>query len=227
MLQTAGADSATLTAYGNILERRGNINGEFGADAFDIDALYDNFGSTDWFDDLNVDGTTDQGDVDTLVRIILGSDYGDANLDGTVDEQDLNILDANWMQTTGWAGGDFTGDDEAEWLDLALIGTHWQGAGDFLDAAEQAGVVNVGDLTGDGFVGAADLDVILAHWGDAVETFNLSRGDLTGDGLVGNADLQVVLSRWGEGTPPDVNIPEPGTLSLLVLSAVCLSRRRR
>ncbi|MFI4861127.1 MAG: PEP-CTERM sorting domain-containing protein [Phycisphaerales bacterium JB063] len=227
VLQTGGADGATLAAYEGVLQRRGNINGQFGTDAFDIDALYDRLGSADWFDDLDSDGTTDQGDIDTLVRVILGSEYGDANLDGAVDEQDLAVLDANWMQSTGWAGGDFTGDAQAEWLDLALIGTHWQGDGDFLDAAQAAGVVNVGDLTGDGFVGVADLDILLANWGDSVETYNLARGDLTGDGLVGNADLQLVLNHWGEGSPPDVNIPEPGTIALLGLGLLIGSRRRR
>ena len=226
-LDTAGAGQATRDAYTQVLLRRGNINGAFGTDGFDIDELYSRFGSAEWFDDLNVDGTTDQRDIDTLVRVILGSEYGDANLDGSVDEGDLAILDANWLGTTGWAGGDFTGDGVAAWLDLALIGTHWQGSGAFLDAAQAAGVVIVGDLTGDGFVGIEDLDLLLANWGDSVETYNLSRGDLTGDGLVTNADLQIVLGAWGEGVPPDVTIPEPGTVALLGLGAWVLMRRRR
>lgn len=227
VLQAAGADAATLTAYGNVLQRRGNINGQFGTDAFDIDALYDQFGTTGWFDDLNADGTTDQGDVDTLIRTILGSEYGDANLDGAVDEQDLAILNGNWMQTIGWAGGDFTGDNTAEWLDLALVGAHWEGTESFLDAAETAGIIVVGDLTGDLFVGVEDLGIILANWGGDVESFNISRGDLTGDGLVGNADLQLVLSRWGDGPPPEINIPEPGTLALLSIGLLLRARRRQ
>lgn len=227
VLEAGDADATTLAAYDNVLQRRGNINGMFGVDAFDIDALYDNFGSSDWFDDLNADGLTDQGDIDTLVRTILGGEYGDANLDGTVDEQDLAVLDANWMQATGWAGGDFTGDDVAEWLDLARVGTYWQGGGDFLDAAQAAGVIVVGDLTGDLSVGLDDLDVILANWGGSVEAYNLSRGDLTGDGLVGDADLQLVLDRWGDGAPPSANIPEPGTSLLLGLGLLVGRRRRR
>ena len=201
VLQNAGADSATLTAYNNVLKRRGNINAAFGTDAFDIDELYNRLGSTDWFDDLDGDGTTNQNDIDTLVRIILDTEYGDANLDGQVNEQDLDILGTNWLSTTGWAGGDFTGDDVAEWLDLALIGQHWQGTTDFLAAVQTAGITNIGDLTGDGFVGAADLDILLANWGDTVEIYNLARGDLTGDGLITNADLQILITHWGQATP--------------------------
>ncbi|XAM01717.1 endonuclease/exonuclease/phosphatase family protein [Phycisphaeraceae bacterium D3-23] len=85
----------------------------------------------------------------------------------------------------------------------------------------------IGDLTGDGFVGVEDLDLLLAHWGDTVTRYDWSRGDLSGDGVVGQADLDAVLAHWSNGTAPDVNIPEPGTLGALLLAGGLLGRRRR
>lgn len=49
------------------------------------------------------------------------------------------------------------------------------------------------DLNGDGFVGGADLAIVLGSWGSC-------RGcaaDLTGDGVVGGADIAIILGFWG------------------------------
>ncbi|MEM9413982.1 MAG: PEP-CTERM sorting domain-containing protein [Planctomycetota bacterium] len=82
-----------------------------------------------------------------------------------------------------------------------------------------------GDVDGDGFVGAVDLDVLLAEWGDRVAAG--TGADLTGDGLVGQSDLDIVTSHWGQGTPPSPNVPEPGSLAVLLAGGVLLQRRRR
>lgn len=50
----------------------------------------------------------------------------------------------------------------------------------------------LGDLDGDGAVGAPDLARILSNWGGAGE------GDLDDDGVVGAADLAVLLGSWGD-----------------------------
>lgn len=84
----------------------------------------------------------------------------------------------------------------------------------------------LGDIDGDGHVGATDLDLLLANWGNSVVNGDLSSGDLIGDGTIGQSDLAVVLANWGDGTPPDVNIPEPGSLALLGLGGMVLLRRR-
>jgi hypothetical protein len=57
-----------------------------------------------------------------------------------------------------------------------------------------------GDRSGDGFVGQADLDIILGSWGQHVAA--LSAPDPSGDGFVGQADLDIVLGQWGQGTHP-------------------------
>ncbi|XAL99092.1 sulfatase-like hydrolase/transferase [Phycisphaeraceae bacterium D3-23] len=61
----------------------------------------------------------------------------------------------------------------------------------------------LGDLDADGFVGAADMDIILANWGQAVPVGVGIFGDANTDGVVNLADLQLVISQWGMGTPPE------------------------
>ncbi|MEM9415691.1 MAG: PEP-CTERM sorting domain-containing protein [Planctomycetota bacterium] len=84
-----------------------------------------------------------------------------------------------------------------------------------------------GDLNGDGFVGAADLDILLANWGDNVTVGSLINGDAVADGVVDDADLQVVRDNWGSGNPPGSPIPEPGSFALLLAAGGMIARRRR
>ena len=52
------------------------------------------------------------------------------------------------------------------------------------------------DLDGDGFVGPADLGVLIANWGC---TGLDCLGDIDGDGIVGSGDLGLVVAAWGDG----------------------------
>ncbi|XAM00792.1 PEP-CTERM sorting domain-containing protein [Phycisphaeraceae bacterium D3-23] len=100
--------------------------------------------------------------------------------------------------------------------------------GDFISGAVSLLAAQLaGDITGDGYVGAADLDVLLANWGEAVGADAWSLGDLSGDGEVGRGDLDLVLSNWGNGTPPDLSVPEPGTLAGFAAILLCTACRRR
>lgn len=85
----------------------------------------------------------------------------------------------------------------------------------------------LGDLNGDGFVGAADLDVVLANWGTGVTLGDWRLGDASGDGWVGEDDLGVVLAHWGEGVPPGGTVPEPASALLVLLGLGACGRRRR
>ncbi len=63
-----------------------------------------------------------------------------------------------------------------------------------------------GDLNGDGFVGALDLQIVLTNWGQVVTPVgDLGQGDIFPDGFIGLADLSFLLVNWGQGT-----IPTPG-----------------
>lgn len=52
----------------------------------------------------------------------------------------------------------------------------------------------VGDLDGDGVVGASDLAILLSFWGNAATGV----ADLDGDGITGASDLSILLSNWGD-----------------------------
>ncbi|MEM9414860.1 MAG: zinc-dependent metalloprotease family protein [Planctomycetota bacterium] len=81
------------------------------------------------------------------------------------------------------------------------------------------------DLNGDGFVGAADLDILLANWGSTTGT--AATGDANGDGVTNQLDLDIVDAAWGTGTPSGGGVPEPGSLALLSLGGLVLLRRRQ
>ena len=81
-----------------------------------------------------------------------------------------------------------------------------------------------GDLTGDGFVGIEDLNIVLSVWNQNVTPGSLLGGDPSGDGYVGIEDLNEVLGNWNAGTVPGVAVPEPACGWLLLL--VVWHRRR-
>lgn len=156
VLVSNGAGTETLDMLNQVLLRRGNINGAFGTDQWDIDALYDRVygrvASTDlWYDDLNVDGVIDQLDVDALVYHILQTNYGDANLDRVVNRADLDILLASYTQPTGWAGGNFTGLGPVGLADLELLLSNYTGPTGLIDDLPQLGQAERTLLTSYGF----------------------------------------------------------------------------
>jgi len=75
-----------------------------------------------------------------------------------------------------------------------------------------------GDLDGDGFVGLADLDIVLGDWNQSVPPAD-PLADPSGDGFVGLDDLDTVLNNWNAGTPPTTGAPVPEPSGLLLLAA--------
>lgn len=191
----------------------------------------------------------DGGETDGAIYTL--SIDADAGFAATLDSFDLidwaasdtsghqvqwSLLDAGGgVITSGLAS---VGDDQLLHIDTGLAGPVAGGLALRLvhvaGADNELGIDNVvfdqalvGDLNGDGVVGIADLDILLAHWGDAVAGYDASRGEVTGDGLVGHDDLQAVLGHWSNGTPPEVNLPEPGTAAMVAVGVGMAMRRRR
>ncbi len=88
-----------------------------------------------------------------------------------------------------------------------------------------------GDLDSDGFVGIADLNLILGNWNQAVPPAN-PLADPSDDNFVGIEDLNVVLGNWNAGTPPappeaSALVPEPTSLALLAAGTGAIGLRRK
>ncbi|XAL99575.1 hypothetical protein OT109_18595 [Phycisphaeraceae bacterium D3-23] len=83
-----------------------------------------------------------------------------------------------------------------------------------------------GDLTGDGFVGVEDLDVLLANWGHVTYAGSWRDGDADGDGVVGPGDLDTIIANWSTGTAPGGVIPEPASGLFLLTLMGWIARRR-
>ena len=156
---------------------------------------------------------------DEVVFVIPGdpSIAGDVNMDGAVDSEDLYIVSQNHGQTGGmdWYDGDFDGDGDVDDDDLAYVSANWELN---LDADLR------GDANLDGVVDGLDLYIVARHWEQGV--LGWRSGDFNDDLVVDALDVELMRDNWvGPAGALDA-VPEPGSLSLLVLGAVALLRRR-
>ncbi|MDZ4656190.1 MAG: alpha-amylase family glycosyl hydrolase [Bythopirellula sp.] len=100
-LVTSMVSAAVLTAYDDVLLRRGDINQDAATNVTDVAELYSAFGGSAWRPDLNVDGIVDVDDVQTLITDIFGTLNGDFDVDGDVDARDF----LTWQRHANLASG--------------------------------------------------------------------------------------------------------------------------
>ena len=81
-----------------------------------------------------------------------------------------------------------------------------------------------GDFDGDGFVGLSDLNILGSNFG-TMGGATLATGDANGDGNVTLADLNILGSNWNPA--PAVAVPEPSTLTFVLIGLCGLVSRRR
>ncbi len=132
--------------------------------------------------DINGDCLINQADVDEIVKVILGTTYGDVNLDGVANATDISIVDANSGNAGGWAQGDVNGDGIVDAADRGIVVGHVCG-GD----ADGSLVVNFGDIT------AALGSFNVAYTGPAK-----GLGDANGDCVVNFADITAILGAFND-----------------------------
>ena len=186
-LSSGGADASTLIAYNELLLKRGDLDDSGSAGPEDFDQLYNNFGSSDWLLDLNVDEIVSILDVQAFVTGILRTAPGDFDLNGIVDEDDLAIwqanegLASNARYTQGDA--DFDGDvDEADRL-IWLSNEH---------SVAPLAIIKA-DFNDDGIVDSGDYARWLSTLGSSA---NLS-ADANGDGIVDAGDYAFWRQLYG------------------------------
>jgi len=88
------------------------------------------------------------------------------------------------------------------------------------------GIIVAGDCNEDGRVSIADLGALGDNYGREGDA-TWRRGDFNGDGRVGIADLGALADNYGYGPDAAGAVPEPAVLSLLLIGAVAIGRRRR
>ncbi|MBX3432053.1 MAG: hypothetical protein KF847_01770 [Pirellulales bacterium] len=121
-LVAAGAPAATLDAYGTLLLKRGDVNGDGFTNAADVAAIYAGLGQNDWLRDLDADGVVTVADVETMVARILGANPADFKLNGLVDGGDFLAWQRGFGGGTQFAQGDASFDGAVDGADLAI----WQ-----------------------------------------------------------------------------------------------------
>jgi len=116
--------------------------GEGTVNALDVDYIYNQFkgnpgvldGAANWnsfaeaitFDlsaDITGDLIVDQADIDKVIKVVLGTCFGDVNLDGTVNSIDQAIIQASIATPPAiptFSNGDINGDNVINAADLAL-----------------------------------------------------------------------------------------------------------
>jgi hypothetical protein len=154
---------------------------------------------------------------------------GNADLSGTTIDLDLlaGFTPTNNQSFDLLTASAITGTPVVDAADIGLWGLAVVAGGNGQSLRATYLGALVGDLDGDGFVGIADLNIILGAWNQSVPMGN-PLADPTGDGFVGIADLNVVLENWNAGTPPPgSSVPEPGTACVWLASVLVVSRRRQ
>jgi len=179
--------------------------------------------------DVNRDGLVNRADAQ-IVDAAIGLDYRNINDQlGAVIATNGTLVD----------GKDISGNPVVETArSISLVDVELNDTGDItygasgdwsiIRTAVGAGLTG-GDANFDGKVDSRDFDTLVANYGST--GMKWSQGDFDGiDGKVNTMDFNVLAGNFGSVIPGAALgsvVPEPASLSLLVLGASALLRRRR
>ncbi|MHC4986277.1 MAG: PEP-CTERM sorting domain-containing protein, partial [Planctomycetota bacterium] len=162
-------------------------------------------------------GTMADGSQGAYLLTPEGGIPGDFDDDGDVDTDDIDLLCDN----LGDVAYDLDGDGDADEDDFVyLIETLVE----LTDGSGRTGT-QVGDFNLDGLINATDLAIMNPNFGLGGMLY--ANGNANCDDLINATDLAILAANFGYVAPAGA-VPEPITLSLLVLGAAgVLARRRR
>ena len=136
--------------------------------------------------------------------------------DGNVDGDDADLLSAAVRASSTDLHFDMDGDGDVDGDDLTALA-----------ASEMETLVGVGTVAGDfnldGLVNATDLANLANFFG---QVQGWADGNANYDETVNATDLAILQSTFGFSAPTG-SVPEPATMSLLVVGAAALLKRRR
>ncbi len=150
------------------------------------------------------------GDIDFLnVPVVGGTTYTFKVVDAGLPDATLTLYDAGGLviqqdtgSTPGGTHAQIVWVAPADGLVFLSIEAQPASIGDYTLTTELS-VQLAGDLDGDGFVGIADLNIVLGDWNQTVPPADPA-ADPSGDNFVGIEDLNAVLGNWNAGAPPVV-----------------------
>ncbi len=127
--------------------------------------------------------------------------------------------------------GDVNGDGVLNAEDIDAIYKQY-GAGATGQAAVEAELKDIfnttlGDANLDHKVDLSDFQIVLDYWMDSGSSIGWAQGDFNGDGIVDFMDFQCLLDNWNPAGFSPAAVPEPASLSVLLLGGMALLRRSR
>ena len=184
--------------------------------------LYYSVGSDDDPFSWGEKNTTAAGDQILLNAITWmtggGGLQGDFNGNGELDAGDIDALTAESAAGTNNTSFDITGDGTVDAADVTLWATGLKNT--WLGDANLDGEFNSSDFVG----------VFSAGLFETNQPANWSSGDWNGDGVFSSGDFVAAFSDGGfeiGPRPQAATVPEPTGLVTLVLTGLCLIRRKR
>ncbi len=171
------------------------------------------------------------GEIGESFNVGNHQNAGDAAIEGigmvAVNEAGV-VLDAQALigiltTPTGLTEDDFR---------VAVVGLLDETGGDFLNTNTLVPTIEViqfsfllGDANGDGVVSAGDYASVQANFGNTGTAGGGLAGDANGDGVVSAGDYASVQANFGNTSGVGL-VPEPATISFLLMGTIALIRRK-
>ena len=149
----------------------------------------------------------------------LSARDGDCNADGVISPADVDLLRDN-IGVGDPAVFDLDGDGDVDGADMIFHVENFLEADLDGDGIADAQGTLRGDFNCDGLVNGTDLSVMNTHFGSGA---GFAGGNANTDSVINGTDLSILAGTFGQAAA----VPEPLTMSLLLVGTGSLLRKRR